>query len=141
MSPAQVAHRDPALFRSTLELLPAGVYTCDSDGRITWFNAHAAKLWGREPQLDHDSDRYCGAFRLLSSHLQAVPPESSWMAMALRDRRPYLAHEIVIERPDHSHVTVLCYVTPLLGPDGELSGAVNIPVSYTHLTLPTTERV
>ena len=38
------AHRDPALFRSTLELLPAGAYTCDPAGRITWFNELAVSL-------------------------------------------------------------------------------------------------
>ena len=123
------AHRDPTLFRSTLDLLPAGAYTCDAMGRITWFNGHAAALWGREPKLNDDSDRYCGSFRLMSSHLEPIKHELCWMALALRDRREYVAQEIIIVRPDHTQVTVLAYATPLLDDSGALSGAVNILVN------------
>ena len=39
-------------FRSLLDKLPAGGYTCDPDGLITHFNEHAVKLWGRAPKLN-----------------------------------------------------------------------------------------
>jgi PAS domain-containing protein len=123
------AHRDPALFRSTLELLPAGAYTCDVLGRITWFNEMAASLWGRRPALDNDEVRFCGSVSLLSAHMQPIAHDACWMAMALRDRRAYLGQEIVIVRPDHSQVTVLAYATPLADEGGALSGAVNILVN------------
>lgn len=127
MSPT--AHRDPALFRSTLELLPAGAYTCDAEGRITWFNELAAVLWGRRPELDDDAVRYCGSVSLLSPHMQPIEHRACWMALALRDRRAYLGQEIVIVRPDHSQVTVLAYATPLMDEHGQLTGAVNILVN------------
>jgi PAS domain S-box-containing protein len=123
------AHRDPALFRSTLELLPAGAYTCDAAGRITWFNELAALLWGRRPRLDDDAVRYCGSMSLLSPHMQPIEHHACWMALALRDRRAYLGQEFVIVRPDHSQVTVLAYATPLMDEDGKLMGAVNILVN------------
>lgn len=123
------AHRDPALFRSTLELLPAGAYTCDAAGRITWFNELAAALWGRRPPLDDEAVRYCGSVSLLSPHMQPIEHHACWMALALRDRRTYVGQEIVIVRPDHSQVTVLAYATPLMDEDGSLTGGVNILVN------------
>ena len=45
-------------FRRLLEKLPAGAYTCDPNGLITYFNQHAVRLWGREPKLNDPMDRY-----------------------------------------------------------------------------------
>jgi PAS domain-containing protein len=40
-------------FWRLLETLPAGAYTCDGEGLITYCNTHAVQLWGRTPKL-HD---------------------------------------------------------------------------------------
>ncbi len=45
-------------FRRLLEKLPAGAYTCDAEGLITYFNQRAVELWGREPKLYDPADRY-----------------------------------------------------------------------------------
>ncbi len=45
-------------FRRLVEKLPAGAYTCDADGLITYFNQRAVELWGREPRLNDPLDRY-----------------------------------------------------------------------------------
>jgi len=44
--------------RRLLEKLPAAAYACDPDGLITYFNEHAAQLWGRAPRLNDPIDRY-----------------------------------------------------------------------------------
>ena len=44
-------------FRRLLEKLPAGAYTCDADGLITYYNQHAVRLWGRAPKLADPVDR------------------------------------------------------------------------------------
>ena len=44
--------------------LPVAAYSCDADGRITYFNDNAAALWGRSPRLNSPVDRFCGSFRL-----------------------------------------------------------------------------
>ena len=54
-------------FRRLLEKLPAGAYTCDADGLITYFNGHAVRVWGREPKLNDPTDRFCGSFKLFST--------------------------------------------------------------------------
>ena len=45
-------------FRRMVEKLPAAAYTCDAQGLITYFNARAVELWGREPKLNDPADRY-----------------------------------------------------------------------------------
>ena len=45
-------------FRRLLEKLPAGAYTCDAEGLITYFNQRALETWGRAPRLDDPQDRY-----------------------------------------------------------------------------------
>src|SRR5439155_18120456 len=54
-------------FRSLLEKLPAGAYTCNPDGLITYFNQHAVQLWGRSPKLNDPVDRFCGSFKLYAT--------------------------------------------------------------------------
>jgi PAS domain-containing protein len=44
--------------RRLLEKLPAGAYTCDTDGLITYYNPRAVELWGRAPRLNDPLDRY-----------------------------------------------------------------------------------
>lgn len=57
-SAASSRQRNNLEFRRLLEKLPAGAYTCDDEGLITYFNQHAAELWGREPKLHDPVDRY-----------------------------------------------------------------------------------
>jgi signal transduction histidine kinase/CheY-like chemotaxis protein len=48
------------------------------------------------------------------------------MALALRTRREYNGHEIVLERPDGRRVTVLAHANPIHDDKGRLLGAVNV---------------
>jgi PAS domain-containing protein len=66
-------------FRSLLEKLPAGAYTCDAQGLITYFNQHAVQLWGRAPELNDPRDRYCGSFKLFSPDgLSSLTTNAGW---------------------------------------------------------------
>src|SRR5690242_12024395 len=76
-------------FRRLLEKLPAAAYTCDSEGLITYFNARAVELWGREPKLNDPADRFCGSFNLFTINGAAIPHSHCWMALALRDNKEY----------------------------------------------------
>ena len=53
-------------FRRLLEKLPAGAYTCDPEGLITYYNQHAVRVWGRAPKLNDPVDRFCGSFKLFA---------------------------------------------------------------------------
>lgn len=123
---------DILALQRTLELLPAAAYTCDREGRITYFNRDAARIWGRKPALDDPAERWCGSARLLAVDGQPVPHEKSWMARAIADKREHLGEEAIVERPDHTQVPVLMYVTPILDEDGSLMAAVNILVNISQ---------
>jgi PAS domain S-box-containing protein len=111
-----------------LEKLPAGAYTCDRDGLITYFNRHAVKVWGREPTLKDPADRYCGSFRLLAPSGEPIAHDQCCMARALATGQEFDGDEIVIERPDGSRITVLAHASPVRNEAGEITGAINVLV-------------
>ena len=125
---AALAH-DQHLLHRALARLPAGAYTCDGTGLITWFNDHAVRFWGRAPALNDPTDRYCGSFRMFTANDEPIAHDECWMALAIRDRREYIAQEIVVERPDNTRVTALAYATPVLDEGGNVISAINILVN------------
>ena len=122
-------------FRRLLDRLPAAAYTCDAEGLITYFNLHAALVWGREPKLNDPVDRFCGSFKLFAADGAAITHDQCWMALALRDRKEYNGQEIIVERPDGRHLTVLAHANPICAETGELLGAVNVLVDITERKL------
>jgi len=115
-------------FPRLLEKLPAGAYTCDCAGLITYFNRHAVQIWGRSPKLNDSADRFCGSFRLFAPDGTPISHDECWMARALREGKDYNGEEIVIEREDGSRVTVLAHASPLYDDSGKMLGAMNVLV-------------
>jgi PAS domain S-box-containing protein len=127
-APARAPWNEPA-FRQLLETLPAGAYTCDPDGLITYYNQRAAEVWGRVPKLNHPDDRFCGSFALYSTaDGSPIGHDQCWMALALQNRQGYNGQEILIERPDGSRITALVHANPIRDASGRLIGAVNVVV-------------
>jgi signal transduction histidine kinase len=119
-------------FRRLLDKLPAGAYTCDPQGLITYFNQQAVQLWGRAPKLNDPVDRFCGSFKLFSADGSPLTHDQCWMALALRIDQEYNGHEIIIERPDGQRLTALAYANPIHDEAGKLLGAVNVLVDITE---------
>ena len=111
-----------------LEEIPAAAYTCDAEGRITYYNRRASNVWGRQPTLNDPVDRYCGAFRLFTADGAPLAHDRCLMALALRDQLALDEQEIIVERPDGSRITVLANVNLLRDESGVVTGAVNILV-------------
>ena len=118
-------------FQYLLEKLPAGAYTCDNSGLITYYNQHAVRLWGRAPKLNHCDDRFCGSFRLFDAEGTPIAHTACWMALALQDEQEYNGREIIVERPDGERLTVLAHANPLRDETGRVTGAVNVLVDIT----------
>ncbi|HJU74975.1 MAG TPA: ATP-binding protein [Gemmatimonadaceae bacterium] len=118
--------RSEAQFHQLLEKLPAGAYTCDPDGLITYFNQHAVALWGRAPQLNDPVDRWCGSFKLFAPNGAPISHDRCWMALALEQDREFNGHEIVVERPNGERITALAHANPIRDAAGTLVGAVNV---------------
>jgi signal transduction histidine kinase/ActR/RegA family two-component response regulator len=118
-------------FNSLLDALPAGAYTCDADGLITYFNEHALDLWGRAPKLNDPVDRYCGSFKLFAADGTAIPRDRCWMARALQTGTGFDGYDVVVERADGQRRTLLAYANPLRDDSGKVSGVVNVLVDIT----------
>jgi PAS domain S-box-containing protein len=119
-------------FRRLLERLPAGAYTCDAGGLITFYNERAVALWGRAPKLNDPADRFCGSFKLLLTDGTPISHEDCWMARALKTGKDFNGEEIVVERPDGVRLTVLAHANPIRDAAGQLIGAVNVLVDISE---------
>ena len=120
---------------SAVEALPFPLYSCDTDGTVTYFNAACVTLYGRSPQIG--VDRWHVAWRIHTISGERVPFHRCAMALALRERRQ-LCSPGVVERPYGSGVRVETTSTPIFGPDGELVGGVNMALE--RLRSPTPAR-
>jgi PAS domain S-box-containing protein len=113
-----------------LEALPIPIYTTDAAGTVTFFNRAAAELAGREPEVGRD--RWCVSWRLRRADGSVLAHDECPMAMALKERRPIRGVEAFAERPDGTLVPVMPCPTPIFGPSGELTGAVNMLIDLTE---------
>ncbi|KAF0179635.1 MAG: multi-sensor hybrid histidine kinase [Limisphaerales bacterium] len=117
-------------FRQLVHTLPAAVYACDAEGRITLFNEAAVALWGREPEIGQDL--WGGAWRLFKPDGTPLRPAESPMAETLRTGRPVRGQELVIERPDGTRSRVLPHPVATRDSTGALTGGVNMLVDLTE---------
>jgi PAS domain S-box-containing protein len=115
--------------QTLLQALPVAVYTTDAEGRITFYNQAAVELWGQAPP---PGASWCGSWKLYDIDGTPLAHEDCPMARTLRERRPIRKAEAILERPDGSRIVFAPYPTPLFGPDGELTGAVNLLVDITQ---------
>lgn len=111
-----------ARFRGLFDSVPVAVFVCDRDAVIQSYNRRAVQLWGREPQCG--IERHCGSQRLFLPNGQPVPHDKSPIVEVLRTG--VLAHgvEMIIERPDGSHLPVIINFSPLRNGQGEIVGAI-----------------
>jgi PAS domain S-box-containing protein len=111
---------------SVLEAIPAAIYVTDRDGYLTYYNRAAADLWGYRPQIG--KQRWCGTWKIFLFDGTHVPHDQCPMAVALRTGEPVRGIEADAERPDGTRVPCAVYPTPLLGPDGQVVGGINLLV-------------
>lgn len=117
-------------FKHLVKELPAAVYSCDAQGRINFYNDAAIKVWGREPELG--KELWCGSYKIFKQDGTLLAPESSPMAIALKEGRAITGEEIIIERPDGTRSIVRVYPQPEFDLSGEITGAINIGFDVTE---------
>jgi PAS domain S-box-containing protein len=120
-----------SIHRQLLQGLPAATYTCDSNGRITFFNEAAAKLWGREPKLG--VDLWCGSWKIYRTDGTPLPLDTCPMGIALKEGRAVYGEEIVVERPNGERLNVLPHPRPIFNSEGKVVAAVNMLIDITDL--------
>jgi PAS domain S-box-containing protein len=106
--------------------LSAAVYTCDAEGRLTFYNRRAAELWGHEPRLGDDQQSCCESLRMWTPDGVPVTYAEGPIADAVREGRVTRSLDVVIERPTGSRVLVNANIDPLYDREGRLAGAINI---------------
>jgi PAS domain S-box-containing protein len=117
-------------YRQIVQGLPAAFYTCNAEGYITFFNKAAAELWGREPVLG--KDLWCGSWRIYNTDGTPMSLDSCPMGIALKEGRPVLGQEIIIERPDGVRLNVLPHPQPIFDDKGNVVEAINMLVDITN---------
>jgi PAS domain S-box-containing protein len=108
-----------------IEFLPVAIYACDAGGRIRWFNARAAEIWGRAPRLGDKAERFCGSHRVYGLDGGLIAHSETPMAYVLRTGEPVSGRTAVVERPDGSKVTAMVHLAALRDRAGNLIGAIN----------------
>ena len=109
-----------------IELLPIAAYAVRApDGVIAWFNSRATELWGRAPMVGDNDERFCGAHRLFYPDGTYMAHCDTPVALALKTGASVHEQEVVIERPDGSHVAVSMHIDPIRDSNGSIVGAVN----------------
>lgn len=132
--------RDHGL-EDVLEALPEAVYITDAEGRITYYNEAAARLWGVRPELGESE--FCGSWKLYWPDGTPLAHSECPMAMALKEKRAIRNVEAIAERPDGVRVPFMPFPTPLFDENGELTGGVNMLVDITERAIAdeTTQRL
>lgn len=111
-------------FRELVDTLPAGVYTTDVEGRLTYFNAAAARMFGCTPTLG--VDKWFSAWKVLLPDGTPFSHEHRPMALALEGQEPRTGLELIVERPDGTQVWCTLSAAALRDAAGRIIGAINI---------------
>jgi len=117
------------IFEQLVKESPLAMYTCDASGRVTFFNAAAAMLWGREPELL--KEYWCGSWKIYYPDGRPMDLDSCPMALTLKHGKPHVGEEIVIQQPDGEFRSLLVYPSPVFDENKVLVGAYNTLVDIT----------
>jgi PAS domain S-box-containing protein len=122
--------------REILDILPVAIYITDAEGRLTYFNAAAAKLSGRTPELG--MDQWCVTWKLFWPDGTPMPHDECPMAIALKGGEIVEGVEAVAERPDGTRFWFTPYPVVFRDGRGRITGGLNMLVDITARKL--TER-
>ncbi len=108
-----------------LNLLPVAVFVCNMEGAIQKYNEEAVRLWGRRPEAGNKSERFGGACKLYHLDGSFLPLDQGAVAACLRDGKPRENVEVILERPDQTHIIVRANIVPLVDEEGKQVGVIN----------------
>jgi PAS domain S-box-containing protein len=125
--------KSEGLYKTLVNSLPAAIYTCDKEGKITFFNELAVQLWGYTPDIDEDSLRFCACYKMWMSDGTFVPPDKTPMAVTLQTGQSFRNGEALVERPDGSKFYACVNIDPLLDENNGIIGAINVFQDITNI--------
>ena len=119
-------NKNETRYRELISAIPAGVYTCDHSGKITFFNETAVALWGHRPDINDDSLNFCACYKVWLMDGTYVPPEQTPMAIALQTGQSFRNIEALVERPGGTKFYANVNIDPLFDENNNLTGAINV---------------
>src|SRR5581483_5241547 len=115
------------LQRMVMDLMPAGVYTCDATGKITYFNRRAAELWQLPPEHTiEEAQEARGRCKVFEIDGRQLNHPDQVRADVLATGEPIRNREVILERPDGSRIVVLANIDPIKDEAGNVVGAINV---------------
>ena len=119
-------HESEGRYRALFEMGPVATYSCHASGVMRDFNRRSAELWGREPAVGDDNERFCGSFKMFRPDGSYMPHAQSPMADVLSGKIPEARDvEVHVERPDGTRIIAVLNIRPLKNQRGEITGAIN----------------
>jgi len=106
---------------AVMEILPVSIHTCDNNGKITFYNSAAVKLWGQAP----GTEKWCGAFNTYTAEGEPLDKEAIFNRMQT-DGTPIPPTEIIIERPDGSVSFIMALVSVIYDGQGGTVGTIHV---------------
>lgn len=119
-------HTTEENLRELVAVMPAGVYACDRDGVITYYNPQAVEIWGRRPNLNDPPWSFLDSRRVYGPDGTHLAPEDTPVKRVLATGVAMVNRELVLERPDFSRVNILANVTPLHDATGVVTGVLSV---------------
>jgi PAS domain S-box-containing protein len=116
-----------ARMRAVLDILPAGVWIADADGRILETNAAAVELWGGHAPHSQSADEYGNDYVAWWPDGTRVASHEWGLARAVRGGEA-AGEEVVIRCADGSLRTVLNFARPVRDGSGNIDGAVALAI-------------
>ena len=126
-----LAGGDRSLLEALVHHSPHGLLLCDATGRFILQNRAAERIWAGSATID--SVEGWGVYRAF--HPDGRPYEAGDWAMArcLSHGEVVQAEEVHFQRFDGTHGILLGSCAPILGPSGELEGALGVFADITAL--------
>lgn len=122
---------DQGLLEALLHHSPHGIIVSDSSGRFIVQNRASERIWAGSATID--SVEGWGLYRAFHPDGRPYEPDDWSMARCLTLRQIVEAEEVHFQRFDGTHGILLGSCAPILGPTGELDGALGVFADITAL--------
>lgn len=115
--------RKEEFYKTLVRSLGTGLYACDREGRIVYFNEAAVELWGQQPGAE---SRFWVFHKAWFSDGTEVLPLESPMAVAIRNSQSLHNIEMWVEKPDGSRYYAGLQIDLIRDDQGNSVGGVAI---------------
>src|SRR5256885_433783 len=112
------------LLRAILEHSPHGIVVCNARGKLIIQNAAARHIWAGVAEAEKVAE--LRKYRAFHPDGRPFEPHDWPLARSLSLGTTVSAEEVHFQRFDDTHGILLASCAPILGPDGEVDGAVSV---------------